>query len=284
LTAKLQRLDGPIDLVGHDWGGGHVCRAVAARPDLVRSWATDIAGCFDPEYVWHERAQVWQTADAGEDDIRQLLVAGSGARAALLESLELAPARVVANSYGGNIALRLAAKRPELFRSLSCHEPPLWELLADDPEGRERRERQARIEAAVAKRIAAGEHEGAARQFVDELAFGPGAWENQLPPEVRAMFVRNAPTFLDELQDPDVYGADLAALAGLQLPVRVTQGTESPPEFGRAIDRLVEAVPQIKRETLRGAGHVPQLTMPAPYAETITAFADQSEALGARQL
>src|ERR1700710_2022152 len=32
----------PIDLVGHDWGGGHVQRLAAARPDLIRSWATDI--------------------------------------------------------------------------------------------------------------------------------------------------------------------------------------------------------------------------------------------------
>ena len=57
---------GLIDLVGHDWGGGHVVRVVNARPELVRSWATDIAGRFDPEYVWHERAQVWQTPGAGE--------------------------------------------------------------------------------------------------------------------------------------------------------------------------------------------------------------------------
>jgi pimeloyl-ACP methyl ester carboxylesterase len=49
---------------------------------------------------------------------------------ALLESLDLAPAHVAANSYRGNIALRLVAARPELFRSLSCHEPPLWDLLA----------------------------------------------------------------------------------------------------------------------------------------------------------
>src|SRR5207302_4709248 len=55
LAAELQRIDGPIDLVGHDWGGGHVVRLANERPELVRSWTTDIAGCFDPEYVWHER-------------------------------------------------------------------------------------------------------------------------------------------------------------------------------------------------------------------------------------
>ena len=55
--------EAPIDLVGHDWGGGHVQRLAASRPDLIRSWVTDIAGCADPEYVWHDMAQVWQSPD-----------------------------------------------------------------------------------------------------------------------------------------------------------------------------------------------------------------------------
>ena len=30
-----------IDLLGHDWGAGHVYGALARRPDLVRTWAGD---------------------------------------------------------------------------------------------------------------------------------------------------------------------------------------------------------------------------------------------------
>ncbi|BBX62601.1 hydrolase [Mycobacterium saskatchewanense] len=66
LEGQLEDLDQPIDLVGHDWGGGHVMNVVMHRPELVRSWASDIVGVFDPEYVWHDLAQVWQTPDAGE--------------------------------------------------------------------------------------------------------------------------------------------------------------------------------------------------------------------------
>ena len=69
LIGELESIDGPIDLVGHDWGGGHVLRLAATRPDLIRSWVTDIAGCFDPEYVWHDMAQVWQTPGAGEEAV-----------------------------------------------------------------------------------------------------------------------------------------------------------------------------------------------------------------------
>jgi pimeloyl-ACP methyl ester carboxylesterase len=187
--------------------------------------------------------------------------------AALLETLDLAPAHVITNSYGGNIALRLAARRPEVFRSLSCHEPPLWGLLEGDPASQEMLEQGASSIEAVGRRLSEGDHEGAARQFVEEVAFGPGAWENELPPEVRAIFIQNAPTFLDELQDPQALRIDEESLAGLELPVRLTDGSESPPVFLRVIDRLMQLIPTATRETIDGAAHVPHLTTPDAYAE-----------------
>lgn len=198
--------------------------------------------------------------------------------AALLEALELAPARVATNSYGGNIALRLAGRRPDLFRSLSCHEPPLWGLLENDREGQQMLEQGAASLEAVGRRIAEGDHEGAARQFVEEVAFGPGAWENQLPPEAKETMVRNAPTFLDELQDPDQLGVDEDALAHLEIPVRFTGGSESPPVFARVLDRLVELIPSGARETIEGAAHVPQLTTPERYVQVTTRAVQQPAA------
>jgi hypothetical protein len=76
-----------------------------------------------------------------------------------------------------------------------CHEPPLWSLLEDDPESQEMLQEGARSLEEVGRRVAAGDHEGAARQFVEEVALGPGAWENELPAEIRAVFVQNAPTY-----------------------------------------------------------------------------------------
>ena len=42
LVGELEHLadQGPIDLVGHDWGGGLVIRLVSTRPELVRSWVS----------------------------------------------------------------------------------------------------------------------------------------------------------------------------------------------------------------------------------------------------
>ena len=187
--------------------------------------------------------------------------------AALLEALEMAPAHVVTNSLGGIVALRLAARRPDLFRSLYCHEPPLWGLLEGDPGSQELLQEGALSVKGVAKRIAEGDHEGAARQFAEEIAFGPGAWENELSPEMRAVMIQNAPTFLDELQDPNLLIIEGDVLARIEVPVHLSDGTDSPPTFGRVVDRLVELIPRATREKIEGTGHVPHMTTPDRYVE-----------------
>jgi pimeloyl-ACP methyl ester carboxylesterase len=72
LIYALEHIAGPIDLVGHDWGGGHALRVAARRPDLIRSWCVDSAGITDPDYVWHDLAQSWQTPGAGETAIADM--------------------------------------------------------------------------------------------------------------------------------------------------------------------------------------------------------------------
>jgi pimeloyl-ACP methyl ester carboxylesterase len=91
LVGELESIGGTIDLVGHDWGGGHVVNAVMHRPELVRSWATDVIGLFDPEYVWHDLAQVWQTPGAGEELVEQMMAGSDEERAAALAPLGIGP-------------------------------------------------------------------------------------------------------------------------------------------------------------------------------------------------
>jgi pimeloyl-ACP methyl ester carboxylesterase len=40
LAGELGKFAQPVDLVGHDWGGGHVVRIAMEHPDLIRSWTT----------------------------------------------------------------------------------------------------------------------------------------------------------------------------------------------------------------------------------------------------
>jgi pimeloyl-ACP methyl ester carboxylesterase len=194
---------------------------------------------------------------------------------ALIEQLDLGPAHVVGNSGGAAIALRLAAKRPHLLRSLVVHEPPLLDLL----KGRSEFERMllafdAHV-AAVVELLEAGETRAAAERFVETVAFGPGAWAT-LPEPVRDTFIRNAPTFLDECNDPEGLTIDLKSLRAFDKPALVTRGTEGPPFFKPVTELVAQALPLSMCHIFEGAGHVPHLSQPGTYAETVGQFCRQT--------
>lgn len=91
LVGELEALGAPVDLVGHDWGGGHALTVAMTRPDLLRSWCSDAIGVFDPDYVWHDLAQVWQTPGAGEGAIAAIIAASAEQRAAQLVAAGVTP-------------------------------------------------------------------------------------------------------------------------------------------------------------------------------------------------
>lgn len=191
--------------------------------------------------------------------------------AALIRRLGLAPAHVVGNSFGASVALRLAGARSALFRSLSAHEPPLLGLLADDPATAPTHADMRRRLDAVAERLRGGDLPGGAELFVNSVVGGPGRWE-RLPPEARRTLIQNAPTFLDEWDDPDSYTADPREIARYPGPALLTHGDQSPPFFAMALAKVAEALPQAHAYTFAGAGHVPHTTRPADYVATLTAF------------
>jgi pimeloyl-ACP methyl ester carboxylesterase len=193
-----------------------------------------------------------------------------------MEQLDLAPAHVVGLSFGGSIALRLAARRPDLFHSLSVHEPPLLGLLAGDPVHRSTTQAVFDRITAAAARLAAGDAEGGARQFVETVALGPGAWD-QVPPTVRQTFVRNAATFLDETRDPKAFTLDLTELAAFPRPALLTRGDRSPAWFAPIVARLAAVLPRAETRVFAGAGHPIVLTHPAAYAAAITDHAQAAD-------
>ena len=89
LVGELEQIgaQGPIDLVGHDWGGGLTVRLVSTRADLVRSWMTDAAGLGDADFEWHDLAKIWQTRGDGEAFFAQQMGTPLEERASIFESL-----------------------------------------------------------------------------------------------------------------------------------------------------------------------------------------------------
>jgi pimeloyl-ACP methyl ester carboxylesterase len=190
---------------------------------------------------------------------------------ALIEEIGLAPAWVAGNSFGASIALRFAAKRPDLLRGVMAHEPPLFALLADEKERAPLLAETGRRIAAVVELIRAGDSAGAAEQFAETVAVGPGSWA-QFTRELQQTWITNAPTFLDETGDPEALAFDLAWLKGLSLPCLLSCGDQSPPTFAPVIAKLAKAAPKAQVVTLRGAGHIPHATHTEAYVEMVTSF------------
>jgi pimeloyl-ACP methyl ester carboxylesterase len=191
--------------------------------------------------------------------------------AALIEHLGLGPAWVAGNSFGASIALRLAGERADLLRGVIAHEPPLFSLLANDRAMTALLDENGKRLGTVVERIASGDHAGAAEQFVETVALGPGTWA-KLPPDLQRTFIENAPTFLDEARDPQQLAFDLAWIRAFSRPALLTKGNQSPPTFAPVVAKIADALPNASVETFEGAGHVPHVTHSGAYVEAIEAF------------
>ncbi len=77
---QLGEIDGPIDLVGHDWGALLAIRIATTHGGLLHSWVADVANVLHADYVWHEFAQIWQTPGQGEEFMDSQLAAPDDAR------------------------------------------------------------------------------------------------------------------------------------------------------------------------------------------------------------
>jgi len=246
----------PMVLIHGSWGDHHNWdRVTGELAQTFRVLTYDRRG--------HSQSERPKQQGSMEEDVADLV--------ALIEHLQLAPAHIIGNSGGAAVALKTAAQHPGLFRTLVVHEPALFGVLKEVPEAQPfLHEIDNRI-AAVVSLIEKGENEEAAKRFVETIAFGPGAWK-ELASNVQQTFVYNAPTFLDETKDPDSLEFNIDSLSGFTKPALLTSGTESPPFFLMVLDQLAKALPDAKRITFEGAGHVPHLSHPEQYIQVVRDF------------
>jgi pimeloyl-ACP methyl ester carboxylesterase len=248
-------------LVHGSWGDHHNWDAVV--PGLSGSFRV---------LTYDRRGHSQSERPAGQGSVREDVAD----LAALIEHLRLGPAHIAGNSFGASIVLRLAGERPDLFRSLIVHEPPLFGLLADDPEGQTVLAEVGRRASAVIELLKAGDNAGGARLFVETIALGPGTWE-QLPEPMQRTFIVNAPTWLDETQDPEALTLDLARLATFTRPALVSHGGQSPPFFPRVVAKVAQGLGRAEQHTFAGAGHVPHVSHPSDYVETVLRFTAKAQ-------
>lgn len=187
---------------------------------------------------------------------------------AIIEQFGAAPAHLATNSFGGELALKVATRRPELVASIAMHEPNLFGILGEESAS-VLGELQAQI-GVVMGELMQGNYETAASVFMDRLV-APGTW-NSLPEAMQDSFVFNAPTVITDFNDPTLGTISTSALEQLNMPILITNGSVTLPWAGAVVERLSQLIPDAKRHTYEGAGHLPQVTHAEEVAQVIGAF------------
>ena len=194
--------------------------------------------------------------------------------AALLLTLDLAPANVVGSSYGAYTALQLTRDHPQMVRSLVLAEPPIVSLLTGSEEGdAARRAFYTNALDPARAAFARGDSVAGLRFFVDGTA-GRGAFE-RLPAGTRANML--AHTFemrremLAERQDyyPTVSCAELGRIT---TPVLIVRGERSPRMLQLISDELARCLRSDTTVIIPGAGHPPHAGNPSYYNQVVARF------------
>ena len=142
--------------------------------------------------------------------------------AALLRALDAAPAVVIGRSYGGEIAIELALREPELVRALALLEAASLPLDAEAMAWGEAL--RDKVEAAAARDIGS-----VAETFLREV-LGDEAWE-AFPRRAKQMFIDNGPAILAEFRGPWLQATE-TDLGRISVATLLVAGTGSPEPFG----------------------------------------------------
>lgn len=189
--------------------------------------------------------------------------------AALVEWLELGPVHVHGHSGGGLVALQLAARRPELVRSLSVHEPALMGVLSSSESAAAQE-----VFASTAAGISNGDVDAAMRGFFE---FVGGDW-SLLPPPMRAAIVHNAAAYGDwfgDLSHP-IWHLDASAIGAFPRPILLTRGGRSTPWQQAASDAIEKAFPAFEVAVIEDAGHAAMFEQPVQYAHVLSSFIERA--------
>jgi pimeloyl-ACP methyl ester carboxylesterase len=166
---------------------------------------------------------------------------------------------VVGHSYGGCIALELAAQHPALVRAVFAYEPPYATVASADV--------QAGI-AAVGRRTLAARDRGdlaeAALTFMEGVAGADAV--AALSPAARARVGRAGQ---GAVADATLSGMDAAGLARITCPVRIATGGASHSLYVDVAEGLVARIEGADHVRLDGLDHMAPLLRPDAMAAAI---------------
>jgi len=256
--------------------GGHAARHDVACPLHVEHAGAGPAvvlihaGVADSR-MWDPQWAAWQTRFAltrldlrgfGRSDRPVGSFSHAGDVLGLLDAAGIDRALVVGASFGGLVALDLAVSHPEHVAALVLADAPLpgyaWSA--------EMRGFFAAEDAA----LAAGDLDAATDLNVD---FWVGSASDPVRAAIREQQLNAFRVQSDDAADDSLLTDDLpGALASLAVPSLVLAGEHDKADFRAIADHLAATLPDARRATIGGAGHLPSLERPEAFDEVVLPF------------
>lgn len=174
------------------------------------------------------------------------------------------PVHVVAHSFGGAVALRLANEMPEMIKSLTLYDPLVL--------GRGGLPKEL---GAIWRRYGMGCPYDLMHRFVDFWG-NTGTWA-KLSEGQRARLVSHVETLRRDFREIESGMWHLQGRARL-VPITAMWGSESPPATVDMAAQLSESYPHVEHRWIGGHGHLSPLTEP----ETIATYFDKCLTRAAR--
>jgi pimeloyl-ACP methyl ester carboxylesterase len=195
----------------------------------------------------------------------------AGDLAGLIRSLKLAPVHLVGHSYGGAVAAFLAAKHPELVRSLVLGEPTLFSLLTQKAENRSIVQGVISLTEQVLERLRTQGAEPAVKHFINAV-IAPWTFDELAAP-VRAVMMDNVDTL-----KPMLLGSSTATpfksenARKIKAPTQLLEGALSTTFFRQTIRELEQDLQKSERVTLPNISHGLHLENPQQFNQTVLEF------------
>jgi pimeloyl-ACP methyl ester carboxylesterase len=190
-------------------------------------------------------------------------------------------AHLVGHSYGGAVALKVAALYPRHVRSLVVFEPVAFRLLFDDAASHAETDEIVAFAAAVQTALEHGDRLRAGHHFIDYWS-GCGAWA-ALPAAARDAVAARMPAVLQHFGAVFNERQQVRDVARLALPMLALRGEHAPASTRRVAERLRALWPSARHETLPAMGHMGPVTHAAAVNERIGAFLQSLTSLPAPQ-
>jgi len=178
---------------------------------------------------------------------------------AVLNAEGVGRATVVGHSFGGLLALALAAAAPHRVAEVVAYEPPLVQALGAGQLGE-----MADLGPRIAEAYASGGAPATAEVFL--RAIGSSSMLDGLPAAQRSALLARGDSVIADLGFLDRAAFDMS---GISCPVTIVTGAASEPFYAAIATALTRAIATARRLEMRDARHDAPITQPASFAETV---------------